>query len=268
METMEITYNENALVVQANEIIRAKKDDLSLLEIKLIFLAISQIAETDTDLRTYTCKVTDLANFLNIPQDNIYRDIENLARSIVKKSIFIKDKNKPRKRNGEYNYKIFNWVDYFEYTNGIVTIRLSDKLKPYIMGLNDYLTRYGYKAIKPLPTYTSVSLFNLLSSYESLTNPYAATAADIFPHIKREKHELIFSIDFLKDYFNCKDKYPNTNHFITWVIDASVKGLNKKSPTMKVSYRTAKEGRKIGYVLFKINAWEDEDFRNFLKEKE
>ena len=34
---------------------------------------------------------------------------------------------------------------------------------------------------------------------------------------------------------------------------------------MYVSYRTAKEGRKIGYVLFKINAWKDEDFREFVR---
>ena len=91
-----IKYNREYLVVQANELVRSKQDDLTLLEAKLIRLAISQVLENDTDFRTYSCNVVDLANFLGIDNHNIYRDIQDIARSLIKKSIFIKDKNNPR----------------------------------------------------------------------------------------------------------------------------------------------------------------------------
>jgi plasmid replication initiation protein len=157
---------------------------------------------------------------------------------------------------------MFHWVDYYDYYNGLITIRLSEELKPYLLGLNMLFTEYGYNSILSLPTSNSIRLLELLISYASLTlvNP----TTDIYPDIPKESNEIIFSINYLKDYFNCKDKYPNNNHFIKWVIDQSVKGINTRS-TYKVSYRIAKQGRSIGYVLFKINAWNDKDFREFVR---
>ena len=73
-----IKYNKDFYVIQANELVRSKQDDLTLLEAKLIRLAITQVLENDTDLKTYTCNVVDLANFLGIAKDNIYRDIKEL----------------------------------------------------------------------------------------------------------------------------------------------------------------------------------------------
>ena len=87
-----IKYNREYLVVQANELVRSKQDDLTLLEAKLVRLAISQVLENDTDFRTYSCNVVDLAKFLGISKDNIYRDIQDLSVNIMKKSIFIKEK--------------------------------------------------------------------------------------------------------------------------------------------------------------------------------
>jgi plasmid replication initiation protein len=259
--------NKELSVVQANELIRSKQDDLSLLEAKLIKVAISQIVMDDTDLRTYTCRATELADFLGIDQKTIYRDLETLAATILKKVISIKDKSKPR-RNGQYNYKKFHWVDSFEYYNGLVTIKISEELKPYLLGLNALFTEYGLDSILGLPTPNSIRLFELLSSYESLTNPYSLrnqSYSTPYPHIPKAHNELIFSIEYLRKYFNCENKYPNTNHFIQYVIDISVKGINKNNPTMRVSYRTVKEGRSLAYVLFKINAWEDTDFIDFIR---
>ena len=105
-----IKYNREYLVVQANELVRSKQDDLSLLEAKLVRLAISQVLENDTDFRTYSCNVVDLAKFLGISKDNIYRDIQDLSVNIMKKSIFIKEKEPSKK--GKQNYKIFSFWSY------------------------------------------------------------------------------------------------------------------------------------------------------------
>ena len=259
--TLDIRYNKEALVVQANELIRSRQDDLSLLEAKLIKLVVSQIVMEDTDLRTYTCKAVDLANFLNIDTKIIYRDLENLAASILKKVISVKDTSKV-KRNGEYNYKKFHWVDTFEYYNGTVTIKISEELKPYLLGLNTLFTEYGLDSVLGLPTPHSIRLLELLLSYSSLTLVNSPT--EFYPHIPKASNEIIFTVEYLKIYFNCHGKYKNNSDFIKWVIEPSVCGINTHSPS-KVSFRTVKEGRSIGYVLFKINAWADSDFYNFVR---
>lgn len=270
MEVMaEMKYNKEALVVQANELIRSCQEDYTLLEAKLLRLTISQIVMEDTDLKTYNCRVYDLAQFLDIPQDNIYRDIQPAITSLMKKVIKIVDKTKKPKRNGEYNYTLFHWVDTFRYDNGLITIKLSDELKPFLLELNRLFTEYGIECILQLPTNYSIRLYELLCSYKSAINTYSPNfkPLNLFPQIEKADNELIFSIDYLKNYFNCSDKYPFNKDFIKWVINSAVKAINSKSTSngIKVSYRTAKEGRKIGYILFKINAWEDEDFREFVK---
>ena len=71
-----IKYNREYLVVQANELVRSKQDDLTLLEAKLVRLAISQVLENDTDFRTYSCNVVDLAKFLCIRFIEIFKTFQ------------------------------------------------------------------------------------------------------------------------------------------------------------------------------------------------
>lgn len=266
METTELIYNDQALVTQANEIIRARQDDFTLLEAKLLRLTISQIANQETDFRTYICKVSELAAFLNIPPENIYRDIDSLTTNLMNRVIRLVDKTQKPKRNGEFNYKKFHWVSYCAYANGEITIRLSEEIKPFVIALDKHFTQYGIDNIIGLSTSNSIRLFELLSSYESMINTYAPgfTPSNPFPQIQKQDNELIFSIEYLRQYFNCADKYPLTADFIRWIILPSVKGINKNT-TMRTSYRVVKEGRSISYILFKIDAWGDLDFREFLK---
>lgn len=268
METQltNLQYNKEALIVQANKILRAKQDDLTLLEAKLIKLVVSQIAMYDEELLTYSINVTELAKFLEIPQDNIYRDMDSLSSSILTKRILLIDDSRKPKKSGEPNYLKFQWVSYFRYNNGLITIKLNEALKPWLLGLQAAFTEYGIDCILKLPTSNSIRLLELLKSYEYTINTSSPKfrPSTLFPHIPKEDNELIFSIDYLKQYFNCADKYPNNGHFITWVIDSSVKAINQNQENMRVSYRLAKEGRKIGYVLFKVNAWNDIEFRKFM----
>jgi plasmid replication initiation protein len=205
--------------------------------------------------------VVDLAKFLGISKDNIYRDIQDLSKTLMKKSIFIKDKTQPKKK-GKDNYKIFHWIDYVEYTDGIITFKLSDSLKPYLIGLEQLFTLYGYEAIIDLPTNYSIRLYELMASYQNMTVRFMPDTN--YTDIPIEKNEFIFTIDWLRDYFNCNDKYPNTSDFIKRVVDSAVKAIVKNT-LMRVSYRTVKKGRSITHIIFKLNDWSDQDFTNYMR---
>ena len=257
-----IKYNKDFYVIQANELVRSKQDDLTLLEAKLIRLAITQVLRDDTDLKTYSCNVVDLANFLGIAKDNIYRDIQDLSKSLMKKSIFIKDKTQP-KRKGKENYKIFHWIDYVDYTDGVITFKLSDSLKPYLIGLEQLFTLYGYDAVIGLPTNYSIRLYELIASYQNMTVRLMPDTN--YTDIPIDKNEFIFTIDWLRDYFNCNDKYPNTGDFVKRVIDGAVKAIVKNT-LMRLSYRTVKKGRSITHIVFKLNEWTNQDFTDYVKQ--
>ena len=257
-----IKYNKDFYVIQANELVRSKQDDLTLLEAKLIRLAITQVLRDDTDLKTYSCNVVDLANFLGIAKDNIYSDIQDLSKSLMKKSIFIQDKTQP-KRKGKENYKIFHWIDYVDYTDGVITFKLSDSLKPYLIGLEQLFTLYGYDAVIGLPTNYSIRLYELIASYQNMTVRLMPDTN--YTDIPIDKNEFIFTVDWLRDYFNCNDKYPNTGDFVKRVIDGAVKAIVKNT-LMRLSYRTVKKGRSITHIVFKLNEWTNQDFTDYVKQ--
>lgn len=258
METQEsiypMEYNQCFKIVQANELIRAKQDclNLKLLEAKLIRLVISQIAQHDTELKTYTCQVVDLAKFLGIPQDDIYRDIEKVTDSLMRRVITIR-KYKIDKA-GKIPWKKLHWVETAEYDDGIITIKLSDELKPYVLGLNELFTSYDYGFIIGLPTVYSIRLFELLYSFDRIRfksgqypmNTHTSTG------VRLGEQEISFTLQYLREYFNCVDKYPNGNDFIRRVIEPAVKAIRKKSTMFNVSYRTVKQGKRIADVIFTL----------------
>lgn len=262
-------YHNFLTVAEANELIRSKQDDLTILEAKLIRLAISQIVVSDSDINTYSCNIADLARYLQMDRDNIYREVQNLAVSLMKKNIFIKapagDKAK-----GKDNYKIFHWIDYAEYKDGVITFKLSESLKPYLIGLNELFTLYGYTAVLELPTSNAIKLYELLCSYINMPLPrYAYLTEDEIMGISVSIGEYVFSIDYLRDFFNCKDKYKNTGDFIRRIIDNSLLSIHniKKQDNVKFfSYRLVYSGRKITHIVFKHHLFTSKEYQKFIAE--
>ena len=246
-----VKYNKNYQIIQANELVRSRQDDLTLLEAKLVRLAIAQILKDDTDLETYSCNTTRLAEFLGITRQAVYFSIQDLSLSLMKKRIFIKSKDKAK--SGKPNYKIFHWVDYIEYKDGTITIKLSKSLKPYLVGLDKLFVSYRYEELLKLKTTYAIRLYELLVSY---SNMRFTDELERFTYrqIPLEKNEFIFSMDYLREYFNCDTKYSNNVDFIKRVITAGVNDINKNT-LLPCSYRLIKEGKKIAYIIFKVGDW-------------
>lgn len=256
-----IFYDKDLTVVQANELVRSKKDDLTLIEAKLIRLAIGQILKEDTDFRTYSCEIVDLARFLGISSDNIYRDVADINKSLMGKVIYIEDPTQ-KDRRGNPRYKIFHWVDVAEYADGVITYKISEELKPYLIGLERFFTKYGYESIAALPSDYAIRLYELLASYQNLT---VKQKRESDFDVDIEKNEIVFEIKWLRAYFGCEKKYPNTGDFLKRIIDGSVNAIQQHTE-MRLTYRTVKSGRYIKYVIFKIHAWYDSGYEKVLKQ--
>ena len=255
LEKTPIKYNKNYYVVQANELVRGRQDELTLLEAKLVRLAIAQVLKDDTDLKTYVCNVSSLAKFLGISSQNIYREVkdrkekdrkekDSLTDSLMRKLIKIKT---------ERGSKTIHWVDTAFYEDGVITYKLSEELKPYLIGLNELFTRYGYEEILKLSTNYAIRLYELLYSYANM--PFREGPTDFTIGAEHlEKGEIGFPVEYLREYFNCSDKYPNASDFIKRVIAPGIADINEKT-LFPCTYRAIKEGKKITSIVFKVDDW-------------
>lgn len=246
-------YDEYLTVVEANELIRSKQEPLTLLESKLIRLCISQVLKNDTDFRTYQCQLSDLAKYLNMKSSNVCAEIEECVTNIMKKVILIKSK-KPNKK-GKYNFIAFHWIDTAKYEDGLLTIRLSDELKPYLLGLDKLFAMYQYDALLELPTANSIRVYELLSSYVSIkfsSSPGISKNSEV----PVAENEVAFSIAYLRQYLNCEDKYPNAGDFMKRTIEPCVAAINANT-LLRISYRKVTKGRAITHIVFKYLSYEE-----------
>lgn len=242
-----VSFGANISVVQANELIRSKQDELTLLEAKLIKFAVAQIVEWEPDRRTFKVPVMQLVNYLGMDKANVYRDLDSLTTSVMKKMVYIKSKEPDK--FGKYGYKKFQWITWASYQNGIIEMTINEALSPYLNGLQQLFTRYLYSDIIKLPTYHSIRLYELLSSYWNMKfSRYPINRT--FDDIEIEKDEVYFRIDQLKNFLNLENKYANNGDFIIHVIEPSVKAIRKHT-MMRPVVRKVKKGRSIIGLVFK-----------------
>lgn len=229
----EMTYNSEHYTVAANDIIKGKQS-MTLQTARLIRLLITQVVKEDKDLKTYTCKISDLAKFFNTSKNNLYRDIKQICYCAMTSTVSIGD------GNPEHPWKMFHWISTAEYNGeGMLTLRLSDEIKPYVLDLEKWFTQYQLKNILEFNSYYAIRLYEIIKCEDGATGGMQS--------------ELEFEVDELRKYFDCENKYKLFADFKRKVIEVAVREINEKSdlwinPTYK------KTGRAITSVSFEIHA--------------
>lgn len=228
----DMTYNAEHYTVAANDIIRGKQS-MTLQTARLIRLLITQVVKEDKDLKTYSCKITDLADFFNIPRNNMYRDIDGICDSALKSLVYVGT------GNPKHPWKRFHWISLAEYDgNGIITLRLSDEIKPYVLELEKWFTQYQLKNILEFNSYYAIRLYEILKCEDG--------------KYRNEKLKHEFTVEELKQFFDCEGKYKLFADFKRNVIEVAVREINEKSDIwIDVSYK--KTSRAITSVVFEVH---------------
>lgn len=237
----EMTYNAEHNTVAANDIIKGKQS-MTLQTARLIRLLVTQIAERDKDLKTYTCKITDLAKFMNVPRNNLYRDVFKICECAMKSVVYIGT------GNPKHPWELFHWISTASYDGkGTLTLRLSDEIKPYVLELEKWFTQYKLKNILEFNSYYAIRLYELIKCEDGATG--------------NMQSELEFEIEELRQYFDCENKYKPFANFKKNTIEVAVREINEKSDIwLKPTYK--KWGRAYTRVSFEIHA----NFKRFAKE--
>ena len=151
--------NKNYYVVTANDLIKGRQK-MTLREAQLLFIAISQVVYDDKDFKTYTTTVPELAEFMGVDENSLYRDLENICTNLLQRVVKIQvdeDDSKGRKK-----WKIFQWVNSASYDNGTLTLRLSDDIKPFLLDLEAYYSQTLLGTLLTFRSYYATRLYQYL----------------------------------------------------------------------------------------------------------
>lgn len=222
-------------VVMSNDLIKGKSN-LSLNELKLLRLTIMQVLAEDKDLLTYHVKISDLAKILDISTPSIYRDVMEMCKHLLQEIVCVGD------GNPKHKWKIFQWCSSCRYENGVITIRLHDDLKPYLIQLKKHYTQFMLQDILMLKTVYAVRLYELIREEMKGQKVYADKTATVS-----------LDVEAIRKATDTENKYEKMGMFKQRVIESALKEINEKS-CFNINYNDIKESRKIVGFKFKIES--------------
>ena len=235
IQTRQVNYDLENEVVMANDMIRGISR-LSLNESKLLRLIIMQVKPHDKELMQFSIKISEFAEILGVGRRNMYREADRMTDRLMQEVIRIGD------GNPKHRWKKFHWVDVCEYEDGTLTIKVSDELKPYLLGLQKWYTQYRLEDIFMFKSVYAIRMFELITMGLKDAKPYANNVTEVY-----------IPISVIRKATNTEDKYERISQFKAKVISTATRDINEFSP-YHVTVRDYKEGKKIVGFYFTVSS--------------
>lgn len=234
MEIRRASTNTDYSVAMSNDMIRGASK-LTLNELKLLRTIIMQIKPDDKELYPYRISVKDFQDMTGCTSKNLYSLADKMTDHLLTEIIRIGD------GNPKHKWKKFQWVSMCEYSDGEFLIKLHDALKPYVLGLQKFYTKFSLEDIALLRSTHSIRLLELI--YAGMKN--APVFAD-------KELEVYIPIDEIRRATNTENKYERVSAFREKVIDAAISDINENNGKYYFSVREYKSHRKIMGYYFKV----------------
>lgn len=229
-ENQMINYNDDYYVCVSNAFVKANQD-LNPNETKLLRLMISQVVLTDTELKRYTTTIPELAKIFDVSESNLYRDIETMSNNLMRKVIKID--------YGKNKWTMFQIFSQCEYDNGILTMQLHDKMKPFLIALENKYTQYQIGKIIGMSSNYAIRVFELIQEKRQ-------NQRDVKNY---EKYD--FTLDELRMATNTLDKLKKISQFKERVLDIAMREITYNGG-YSAEYKEIKNGRKITGFTFEL----------------
>lgn len=228
--------NNELTVVHANSLVEASYA-LSMNEMRLIALACTKFnSKNDTadSVGEIRIDVSDFINTYSIDNKNIYAELRDAVRSIMRKPV--KMYNEKTEMFEEYAWLTKN--AYSKTDGSHVIMKFSSDIAPYLFELKERFTKIDFKYSAKLNTPFSFRLYQWLKKYENLN--------------KNRNNEIVcveLDIEWMKLQSQMVGSYERWGDFKDKVIQPSVDKINAETD-LSVIWKPVKTGRKVSSVQF------------------
>jgi hypothetical protein len=217
-------------VTKSNDLIQSTHR-LTLQENRIISTLISMVEPTDEHFKIYKFSVKEFQDMIGV-KGNMHDYLKRIVTGLQEKTLEIP--------TGESTL-VVNWLASAEYfDDGFIELEISNKLKPYLLGLKERFTSYHLQYIIKLNSFYSMRLYELLKQYQ-------------FIKYNNKRVELDTLRNWLGFIDKDREKYIQYGHFNAKVLKVAEKEINEKTD-ITFSYTEIKEGRKVVAIEFKIQS--------------
>lgn len=221
--------DKNYLVTKSNYFIMNSSYDLSLEEQKIILTLASMVQPIDEEFKSYNFRIADFMELLGVEDKSKYTEIPKITKELMKKVLEIQEGN---------TLLQVAWLNSARYEkgSGMVTLKFSPDLKPYMLQLKEKFTQYQLANILSMKSKYSPRVYEILKCNEFKKQGY-----------------IEIEISDLRKLLKADNVYPLYNDFKRFVIERTQKEL-KKTSDINFDFEEIKTGRKVTSLRFYIHS--------------
>lgn len=219
-----------ALVVKHNDLIQKSKFSLSLQQQKILLYIISKIKPTDTEFQEYTFTVKEFCRVCGIEDreyKSIYEKVRQAIKDIADKSVWL---------NIDGTDSLLRWIEKARIKDGVITIRLDDDMKPYLLGLKNNYTMYELVWALNFKSKYSLRLYELVKSIH---------------YNESNVYKRVYTVEELKQLIG-GESYANFTDFKRRVLEPAINEISETSDKIIEYEIKEKRGKTIYSIELKI----------------
>jgi plasmid replication initiation protein len=238
------------LIVKDNKLIRAKYS-LSLYQTRFIAHMATRINRDDTDFFTYTIRLNELLELLNIERRH-WKRLDKTLTELIGKIIVIE--------NSDIEIKKTALLSYFsiDKKTEIVEYRFDKSMKPYLLDLGNKFkkgsyTKLSFEKIVGFSSQYSAKLYEILEMKAKQSEAYRNSAMLVFEYDLQDLKELLLGQYNLKTgNIEIPKSYNIFGNFKKRVLDPAHRELKEKGEYF-FEYQTLKVGNRVVGIQFTIH---------------
>ena len=155
----------NNKVVQDNNFLENKGNELSINEKRIFYKLVSLIGIQDTGFKTIDLPLREICDEWALEEHNAYGRIVEAVDSLASRNV----KETFVNADGKEEHSVITYIEKGNYVkgSGVLSIKLHDSIKPYLVGLTDNFTAFDYSILKNLSS-NAMRMYELLKKWEGL----------------------------------------------------------------------------------------------------
>jgi len=234
----------NDLIVKDNRLIQAKYN-LTKTQIKFIAFMASSIKQDDIVFLTYSIKLNEILDKLDIDRTN-WKQLGRTLQDLITKVILI--------QNGDNVMEAISFLSYFKITvkDDLIEYRFDKAMKPFLLQLKSNFTKLSLEKIMNFNSQYSIRMYEIIEQKANISNRYKNKYLMSFEVDLQEIKEILtgeYNIKLGKVII--KKSYYSYGNFKKRVLDFAYKELKEKGDYY-FEYEPIKTGRTYTSIKFTI----------------
>ena len=217
------------IVTKSNYFIMNSNYDLSLQEQKIILTLASLVRKDDEEFKPYKFKIAEFMELVGVEDKSKYIEIPKITKELMKKVLEIHEGN---------TLLQVAWLNSARYEkgSGMVTLKFSPDLKPYMLQLKEQFTQYQLANILTMRSKYSPRIYEILKCNEFKKQGY-----------------IEIELEELRKLLRTEGMYHQYQDFKRKIIIQTQRELKDKTD-ISFDFEEIKTGRKVTRLKFYIHS--------------